>query len=239
VIVVVGDPSLRVSDGTSPSVASGSAAAIARACTIAGAAVQIAGKIGDDPAGNELILALSRDGIGHVALLRDAGRATLIERSPVSADPEIDAPTVDAALALETDDGGAKSRDASDASAGAGASPQAGPFAMAPEDLDLALRYLVSFAVLVVAEPLPSDTLAVAAEAASFSGAHLIVAARTTDDEGPAGVAVTLLEPPLADPDGDFAALVARYAVALDGGQSPNSAFRGALGGSVWERTDI
>ena len=73
VIVVIGDPILHPFDGHAPALAGGPAAAIARACVLAGATVQLAGKVGDDPAGDEVLLSLNRDGIGHVALLRNAG----------------------------------------------------------------------------------------------------------------------------------------------------------------------
>lgn len=238
-IVVVGDPTLRPAEGSAASLADGLAAAIARACVAAGAAVQIAGKIGDDEAGNEILLSLSRDGIGHVALLRDAGLATRIIPARDVADPDLEAPSVDAAWARETDAelAEADAQAAADEGPAEGPSPmpRSGPSPLAPEDLDLALRYLVTFDVLVVAEPVSTATLAVAAEAASFSGAHLVIAARTADVPPLAGDAVTVLEAPPADPDGDFAALVARYAVALDAGQPPAPAFRAALGGSVWE----
>jgi hypothetical protein len=45
----------------------------------------------------------------------------------------------------------------------------------------------------------------------------------------------TLLEAPPDDPDGQFAALVGRYAAALDTGASAEEAFRTALGASGWE----
>ena len=48
--------------------------------------------------------------------------------------------------------------------------PPAPVSVLAPEDLDLALRYLSSFAVLVVAQPLAPATLAVAVESAAYSG---------------------------------------------------------------------
>ena len=237
---MIGDPTLQPAAGTASSVAGGPTAVIARACAAAGAAVQIAGKIGDDEAGNKVLLSLSRDGIGHVALLRDAGLATLVVPALDVADPDLEAPSVDAAWALETDDELAEADtktlgDVEGPAESPSPDPRSRPSALAPEDLDLALRYLVTFAVLVVAEPVVTETLAVAAEAASFSGAHLVVAARTADVPPLSGEAVTVLEPPPADPDGDFAALVARYAVALDAGQPSAAAFRGALGGSVWE----
>jgi len=235
VIVVVGDPVLRPFGDGDISMAAGSAATIARACVQAGGTVQLAGKVGDDAAGNEILLSLSRDGIGHVALLRDAGLATRIEPAPTAAtvEPDLDAPSVDAAWAIESADDDASVH--ATPVAQTTLVPEAGPSALAPEDLDLALRYLVTFSVLVVAEPLTSETLAVAAEAAAFSGAHLVIAAHSGDTRPLAGDVVTVLEPPRLDPDGDFADLVARYALALDNGTTPAAAFRAALGGSSWE----
>ena len=81
VIVVVGDPSLRLAGESVTAEPDGPAAAIARACAAAGATVQLAGKVGDDPPGDEILLGLTRHGIGHVALLRDAGTVTSVGRS--------------------------------------------------------------------------------------------------------------------------------------------------------------
>ena len=178
-------------------------------------------------------MSLNRDGIGHVALLRDAGVSTAIGR-PAGDGPETgpdrwDA-SVDAAWTLDTDVDSASQRGA------CGRWPAHRGVAddtvrLAPEDLDLALRYLISFDVLVVAEPLSAATLAVAAESAAFSGAHLVIVGRAAVPPA-SGDAVTVLEPPAADPDGDFAAVVARYAVALDAGTLPAAAaFRGRAPG--------
>ncbi len=41
-----------------------------------GATVEFIGKIGDDPAGDELQLSLARSHVGHVAMLRDPSRPT-------------------------------------------------------------------------------------------------------------------------------------------------------------------
>ena len=102
-IVVIGDPDLRPSLGDVS--AGGPAAAIARACVMAGSTVQLAGKIGDDPAGDEILLSLNRDGIGHVALLRDAGHPTRIAPLMDAPDtgPDRDDSSVDAAWALDTE----------------------------------------------------------------------------------------------------------------------------------------
>jgi hypothetical protein len=224
VIVVVGDPVLHLSDVGAPSVAVGRAAAIARACVRAGASVQLAGKVGDDPAGDEVLMSLTRDGVGHVALLRDVGLATRMDppgatsdeddRIPVGGDSDEDGWAV-----APIDDGG----EAATASA------------LVPEDLDLALRYLTSFAVLIVAEPLSAATLAVAVESAAYSGAHLIHIGAVDGIPPVPADDMTVLEPPPADPGEGFAALVGRYAAELDGGARPAAAFRTALGGSGWE----
>jgi len=233
VIVVIGDPDLRPSLGDVSAVAGGPAAAIARACVMAGSTVQLAGKIGDDPAGDEILLFLNRDGIGHVALLRDAGHPTRIAPpgSAAATGPDQDDASVEAAWSLDTE------ADQADPAASAGGAASAEPTssALAPEDLDLALRYLVTFAVLVVAEPLGAATLAVAAEAAAFSGAHLVIVGQPAEVPRVPADGITILEPPPVDPDGDFAGLVARYAVSLDGGSPAAAAFRAALGDTGWE----
>src|SRR5665811_1189252 len=93
-LAVVGSPSFM--PGSMPDAAAdagGLAAGIARAAAAAGAEVQLIGKVGDDPAGDAVLLALARGGVGHIALLRDAGRATPvaspvdIEVDPVEAEP--------------------------------------------------------------------------------------------------------------------------------------------------------
>ncbi len=238
VIVVVGDPILRPAGVGAPSHAGGSAAAVARACTAAGATVQLAGKVGDDPAGDEILLTLTRDGIGHVALLRDAGTITVVGPAAVSAgavDDDAADPT-DGATFDATGPGVDPGPDAVD-DVGAPAPVSA----LAPEDLDLALRYLTSFAVLIVAQPLSAATLAVAVESAAYSGAHLIlIDATEAETAALAGVPVddiTSLLSPADDPEGQFAGLVGRYAAGLDGGAAPAAAFRAALGSAGWEPT--
>jgi hypothetical protein len=247
VIVVVGDPTLQPYGGAAPAFASGMAVAIARACASAGATVQLAGKVGDDPAGDEILLVLTRDEIGHVALLRDAGTPTRIGEptaSPIAADPGTEAATDDDWSVALVDGDRHDPDDAHDADdPDSPADPRvadtrrapAPVSSLAPEDLDLALRYLTTFTVLIVAQPLDPATLAVAVESAAYAGAHLIL----IDAPDPAASVpvddITALESPESDPDGDFAALVGRYSAALDAGAPAAAAFRAALGAAGWE----
>ena len=241
-IVVVADPTLRWPAGGAPALAAGAGASIAHACARAGAVVQLAGKVGDDPAGDEVLLALTRDGIGHAAVLRDAGLVTPVAGpgSTPGASAADDA-VPDDGWTIGPDDAGEGDGDGDGSPDATTGSPRdRGPASnLAPEDLDLALRYLTSFAVLVVAQPLGPAALAVAVESAAYAGAHLILIDATEAETGAAASVpvddITMLESPVADPDGDFAALVGRYAAALDGGTPAAAAFRAALGGAGWE----
>ncbi|MEY4389294.1 MAG: pfkB family carbohydrate kinase [Chloroflexota bacterium] len=69
-IVVIGSPSATAGR------AAGLAADVARAIAGTGARVEIVGRVGDDAAGEELLLDLSRAGVGHVAVLRDPAHPT-------------------------------------------------------------------------------------------------------------------------------------------------------------------
>ncbi len=83
-IVVVGNPVWRAAEPAGPA---------GRACDIAveaarrGTSVELVGRTGDDPAGDALLLALGRAGVGHVAMLRDPSRATPIA-APAAEDAE-------------------------------------------------------------------------------------------------------------------------------------------------------
>jgi sugar/nucleoside kinase (ribokinase family) len=238
VIVVIGDPILRPAGMGAPSQASGAAPAIARACAAAGATVQLAGKVGDDPAGDEILLTLTRDGIGHVALLRDAGTVTSVGEPATSTIVADD----DRSLVVDpgTDADPGPDPDAADGDHVDGPAPTS---ALAPEDLDLALRYLTSFAVLIVAQPLSPATLAVAVESAAYSGAHLILIDATEAETAAVATVpvddITALLSPADDAEGQFAGLVGRYAAALDAGAAPAAAFRTALGTAGWEPATV
>jgi sugar/nucleoside kinase (ribokinase family) len=212
VIVVVGSPIGRSDDGAV--VAAGMASRVALAAAAEGRTVQLVGRIGDDPTAESVVLDLARGGVGHVALLRDGSGATPIE--PAAED--------DRPIEAEATD---------DAAAASPATPHG--LALEAADVDLGLRYLTDFAVLVLAEPVGSDTVAIVAEASRWAGARmiLIVAAGSQAPDGLPSDAVAL-EAPDADPDGVFAALVGRFAADLDAGVEPDQAFRASIESHGW-----
>ena len=75
-IVVVGSP-VAAPDGTSFSPV-GLAAQTAIDIAARGERVELIGRVGRDDAGDAIVLALGRAGVGHAALLRDAARSTPI-----------------------------------------------------------------------------------------------------------------------------------------------------------------
>jgi sugar/nucleoside kinase (ribokinase family) len=131
-IVVVGTPAWRTAEPAGPD---GRACLVALAAAARGAAVELIGRAGDDPAGDALLLALAKARVGHVALLRDPARPT-----PVLAGTADDATSV------------------ADPESNAGATPTAaaasGPI-LEPADVSLGLRYLPSYDVIVVTDDVP------------------------------------------------------------------------------------
>jgi hypothetical protein len=213
VIVVIGSPIGRATDSAIS--AAGMSSRVALAAARAGGTVQLVGKTGDDPTADGVVLDLARGGVGHVALLRESARATPLERL---ADEDLDVPA---------------SQDTDEASADV-PSPTGGPTIDAA-DVDLGLRYLTEFGVVVVAEPAQPDVVAVVSEAATWAEARmvLVVAAGSSVPDGlPADVIV--FEAPDADPDGVFADLVGSFAAALDDGAEPGDAFRASIGSDGW-----
>ncbi len=101
-------------------------------------------------------------------------------------------------------------------------------------DLELALRYLSEFRVVVLADGHEADLRRVAADAAAWSGASLIVVlpSGTSEPSDPPSGA-TILVAPAADPDGAFADVVGRFAAALDRGEDAGPAFRAAMAAST------
>ena len=74
-IAIIGSPAAELAaDGSHQ--ASGLGVRVARALVRGGERVEMIGRIGADQIGEELTLSLARDGIGHVALLRDAALTT-------------------------------------------------------------------------------------------------------------------------------------------------------------------
>ena len=212
-IVVVGQPVLRsTSEGP---VASGPAARIALSAASRGAAVQLIGKIGEDPAGDELLLALTRGSVGHVALLRDPTRETprLEDRARGPAEAVDD----DESVPVEPAD------------------PARRP-ALDVGDIELGLRYLTEFRVIVSTEPLDGAVVRVVSEAAGWAGATIIalVPEGGREPDGLPDRAIVLASPP-DDPDGTFARFVGEMAAAIDAGSEPAAAFRGAVAADGWE----
>jgi hypothetical protein len=218
VIVVIGQPVLTRVEGNP--VATGSAARIALTAADGGAAVQLIGKVGDDPDGEALVLALAQGRVGHVALLRDPAH-----RTPVQVD---DAEAIDERLTepgefLAPEDGrpggGRTDRPALDAG-----------------DVDLGLRYLTEFRVVVVADELDETAMQVAADAAGWNNGTLVAVVAAGRPE-PAGLPpeAIVLGSPGADPDGVFDRLVGQLAAAIDAGADPRAAFREAVAGAGWE----
>jgi len=227
VIVIIGSPSLVPADPGGRSGAAGRSIEVAHGATAGGAQVELVGKVGDDPAGDALLLALADAGIGHVAILRDPSRRTPV--APIATGDD------EAMLSDEDDDDGNEIA-APAAPASAGVSDEPVPTIDAA-DLDLALRYLPDHTVVVVAERLGADALAVVAADCSYVAAALvlIIEPRSEPLETPPGA--TLLEAPRSDPDGVFGRTVGRFAAALDRGSSGAQALAEATAGSGWQST--
>jgi ribokinase len=213
-IVVIGSPIGRLADGAIS--AGGMSSRVALAAARAGAAVQVVGKTGDDPTADAVVLDLARGGVGHVALLRDGSRPTPLESLIEAAeDEDADAPD-EVAPAPSTD----------------------GP-AVDAADVDLGLRYLTTFDVVVVAEPAPPDLVAVVADAAGWSEARmLLVVAPGSPPPADLPGDVVVFEAPDADPDGVFADLVGSFDAALAEGADAGDAFRASVASDGWTEVE-
>ncbi len=231
-IVVIGPAALRPTP-TGVGRAVGTAPEIAAAAAADGATVEIVTKIGEDGAGEELLIALARAGVGHLAVLRDpAGPTSLAMDDGEPPDEDLDLDLVPALLA-EAEAALARPP-AGSPSAGAPPTPPSAPI-LEPADLALALRYLRDYRVVIAVEPIADGGAAVIAEAASFADAGLVVVAPPGLRAPAAYAAATLIEAPTDDPDGAFAALVGRYAAAMDRGIAPAEAFRAATAEGGWD----
>jgi sugar/nucleoside kinase (ribokinase family) len=206
VIVFIGHPAaVMAPEGIRPGggVALGSLAAAA-----AGATVQLVGKLGDDAAGDAVILALAAGGVGHVALLRDPARPT-----PVIAPTEGED--------LASDEGPSLAVQPAD--------PDARPALEAP-DVELGLRYLTDYRAILVAEPLSEAIVRVAADAATYAGAELVV---VTAGDAPGGLprSTIVLAAPPGDPGGALASVLGRVGAGIETGQSASEALADAVAG--------
>jgi hypothetical protein len=216
VIVVVGSPIGR--QATQGIVAAGVAATIGRVAAASGAEVQLVGKVGEGPVGDAVLLSLAHSHVGHVAVLRDASAPT-----PLVSD------AVEGETVLDPIDGDPEPEKSTNAAAGSavGPAPDAG-------DLQLALRYLPDYRVVVVADSLDDAALSTVVAAGRWAGAQLIVVVAAGSSAPGVPDDATVLESPAVDADGAFAAVVGAYAAALDRGANPEEAFASASAESGW-----
>jgi hypothetical protein len=207
VIVVIGQPALGRIDGEP--VAAGPAARIALAAAARGAAVQLVAKVGEDRDGEALILALAQGHVGHVAVQREAAHPT-----PRAVSPD----------------------ETPDSEAGPTAPGQASALALDAADVDLALRYLTEFRVVVIADELDAAAVRVAADATGWSNGTLIAVVAEGRSE-PVGLPsdAIVLGSPADDAEGAFDRLVGELAAAIDAGGDPQAAFRELIGSAGWE----
>jgi hypothetical protein len=199
--------------------ASGVAATVARIAAAAGAEVQLVGKVGEGSAGDAVLLSLAQSHVGHVAVLRDASTATPVARSPLEPEAVLDE---DGELPGDMD-----------AEREPAKNEPAAP-TLDSGDLQLALRYLPDYRVVVVADPLDDPALGTVVAAARWAGAQLILVVAAASNAAAIPDEATVLEAPALDPEGAFAAVVGAYAAALDRGAPPAEAFASASAGSGW-----
>lgn len=206
-IVVIGE--IGASGGGPGMAPSGLAAGIALAAAAAEARVELVARLGDDPAGDAVLLAFAAAGVGHVATLRDAAHATrIVEPAAEPMDPD----------GLDGDDvGGARSADERFAPT------------LDAADVGLAMRYLDDYRVIVLVHPADDSVLREVVRATDWATAHLVVVSDPTASapkELPADAVV------LAAPDdaAGLAGVLGRYAAAVDGGDAPATAFRAIVG---------
>jgi sugar/nucleoside kinase (ribokinase family) len=201
VIVVIGEVIAR-EDQAGEVAPAGFSALLALAAAQGGAKVEIVSRIGDDPAGDEVLLAFARAGVGHVATLRDAGLGTRRVSD-----------TTDAVL---IEDG--SSADATDA-------PEPGGEAVLDDgDVALALRYLTDFRVIVLVHPTDARIVSEAAAASGWASAQLVVVVLPgIEPELDVGDDVLVLS---ADRDAEGTAeRVGAFAAAVDAGGDPDTAY--------------
>jgi hypothetical protein len=232
VIAVVGCPIQRRATDGRPDAVAGTAALVAVAAAAAGAGVEMIGRVGEDRVGDAVLIALSRAGVGHIAMLRDPARPTPVAGDGADEDGEPLVPLEDEPAATV----GAGAPPSTDGSDGA---PGLVVPALQPGDVSLGLSYIREFGVVIVADPVGDDLAREAADAASFSGAALVAIVGATGAIPEAFDGATVIVAPDDDPDGAFASLVGRYAAALDAGVEPSVAFLEARAAAGWEPSAV
>jgi hypothetical protein len=115
-------------------------------------------------------------------------------------------------------------------------SGRASGLALDAADVELALRYLTEFRVVVLADELDPAALRVAADATGWSNGTLI-AVMAEGGREPAGLPgdAIVLGSPADDAEGAFDRLVGELAAAIDAGSDPQAAFRELVGSAGWE----
>lgn len=205
-LVVIGPLSAReVEDGIE---SAGLASQVALAAAAAGARVEVIGKVGRDSVGDAVLLSLARGGVGHVATLRDPARPTpMLGPADEAADP--------------TDEGlAAGDRHAVPADA---------QLTLEPADVQLALRYVTDYGV-VIAVHVPEETIGEVVGAAAWAGAHLVVVlAAGASVDVPDGALVVVADE--GEADTGVAGAIGRYAAAIDRGDDGASAYAELIGG--------
>lgn len=217
-IVVIGAVRMREAEGRAEAV--GLAASIAGAAAGAGSRVEFVGRVGDDPAGDALVLALARAGIGHVAVIRDAAHRTTVLAGTEDLDGATD---VDA-----TDD---ESIDADAEGTADSATPTPTPVELEGADAELALRYLPDIRAIVAVHA-PADVVAKAVAAAAWASAPLVLVVPPGSDQPDpeAELPDTATTVALADDEGSLGgAALGRFAAALDQGTDAHAAWDAML----------
>jgi hypothetical protein len=203
VIAVIGSVVLG---GTGPeATAVGLTASIAVEAARSGSRVELVGKVGDDAAGDTVLIALNRLGVGHVAILRDASHPTPANRDEPSAAIDLDpGPETEAPTTTDIGSSGAPALDAA--------------------DVGLALRYLPELAVIVAVHQ-PEAVLREAAAARRWAETSLIVVVAPNEIAPvflPDGALVVAAEASVESAPG---ASIGRYAAATDQGMPAHQAF--------------
>jgi hypothetical protein len=206
VIVVIG--SIRLRGAAESADPAGLAASVAIAAAGDGSQVELVGRLGDDPSGDTVLLGLARRGVGHVAILRDPARPTVVvPDGDVTPDPDEPAePAVEP---------------------GPGSPPVAAP-TLDAADLELALRYLPEISV-IVAVHLDADLVAEAVAATDWAETSLVVVV-PADAAAPEGLPARSVTLAVADDDESSAgALIGRFVAALDRGEPSAEAYDALL----------
>ncbi len=220
VIVVIGAVEARAAEGQGmAAIPAGLASGIALAAAGAGARVEVVTRLGEDGAGDALLLAFAAAQVGHVATLRDAAHATPIVRA---ADEPIDPDAADEADVASSVDG-----------------PRmhpAGPSSRPPTWRSPCATCPTTGSSSWSTRPRPGSSARSwrpLTGPAPISWSSPRRTARLPDGLPDGSVLLA------ADPDADaVASIVGRYAAAVDGGDDPADAFRTTLGAVAADRLE-